>query len=383
MPAMPGEFSLTGKQGSIILEKCAEYPDMTYERFRACSACLSYLYQVSVDGEMVKKKNWPEVTRIYNDYTEEDFAPPTVTRKPEAAPTPAQLKRAFTTAGSRACGWTLAKWFSGLIAAWLWAVLGNRPQVDMTDIKNSEEHTLALDQGWGCTAMVKGRNKLCDRKKGTRPWNAYYLCLCPGGKHQPIPADYEWTFNRDGQPHADPTFCTSCPLNAVSFKIRRWGGALGNPRVLAKWIKSKVGFGSNWGEPVKLATEWLALVGVTPPPGLCFSTNGGRTCLGNWLTEVHAPFHEGHEIHGDLPEVWVTYQPTVPRTSFARRTQSKDPIIATAALRRFARYIGCGARAVAPEGLSLEARMMMAFMESQGQALLAQRVVHEQTQGVN
>ena len=89
---------------------------------------------------------------------------------------------------------------------------------------------------------------------------------------------------------------------------------------------------------------------------------------------------EGHEIHGDLPEVWVTYQPTVPRTSFARRTQSLDPLIATAALRRFARYIGRGARAVAPAGLSLEASMMLAFMESQGQALLAQRVMDEHTQ---
>ena len=165
----------------------------------------------------------------------------------------------------------------------------------------------------------------------------------------------------------------------MDFKQRRWT-APGEMRVFSKWVKTRKGYGSNVGLPVKHAMEWLALQGVEPPEDCSFDTNGGRTALAAWLDETHAPYHEGFEIHGDLFEVWSEhYQPGLASSSFARRTQSPDPRTATAALRRLAVYFGRDRRAVV-QNLDLSAQLMVGFLNSQGQALLAQNIVQRYQQ---
>jgi hypothetical protein len=86
-------------------------------------------------------------------------------------------------------------------------------------------------------------------------------------------------------------------------------------------------------------------------------------------------------IHCFLHDVWVNYQPNCPKSHFSRRTQSRDPYIATAALRRFAWLLGRGARA-RKQGLDLGTKLMIGLLESNGQAMLAQSIVahHQQTQ---
>ena len=82
--------------------------------------------------------------------------------------------------------------------------------------------------------------------------------------------------------------------------------------------------------------------------------------------------------------MWVNYQPNCPKSHFSRRTQSRDPPIATAALRRFAWMLGRGARA-RRQGLDLGTKLMIGLLESSGQAMLAQAIVaqHDQRRAVD
>ena len=77
--------------------------------------------------------------------------------------------------------------------------------------------------------------------------------------------------------------------------------------------------------------------------------------------------------------MWVCYQPNCAKSSFARRTQSRDPHVATAALRRFAYLLGRGPRARV-QGLDLSTKLMLGLLESNGQALLAQQIVEQHRQ---
>ena len=179
MPSMPGEFRLTGKQAATMLEKCGPQTGIAYETFKSVSSCLSYLYQIQSKG-YTNLDNFPEVKRVFKDFSKSDFAEPTTSLKPEHVPSPQQLKGAFTKPWRKSCGWSLPKFMSGLLCCWTWAVLGCRPRVDMDSLKRSEEHTLSLEQGWFATSFEGGRNKLCGTKKGSRPWNGYRRTqLCP------------------------------------------------------------------------------------------------------------------------------------------------------------------------------------------------------------
>ena len=44
MPALPGDFELSGKQAAIILEKCADTKDVSYDQLRGVSGMLKISY---------------------------------------------------------------------------------------------------------------------------------------------------------------------------------------------------------------------------------------------------------------------------------------------------------------------------------------------------
>lgn len=43
MPALPGDFQLSGRQAAIVLEKVADSEGVSYEQLRGVSGMLSYL----------------------------------------------------------------------------------------------------------------------------------------------------------------------------------------------------------------------------------------------------------------------------------------------------------------------------------------------------
>ena len=268
------------------------------------------------------------------DYTEKK-----ATRIPDHIPSADALKRAWTRDWVAGNGMTLSKWFTAALCAWCWTVCGSRPNVDMMSIKKSTDHTISHDQGWACTEFVGGRNKLHGNKRGTRPWAAYYICLCPGGYHQPLPGNLRDVMLPNGNPNGPVRWCTICPINIIDAK-RQLSRVANHPspdlQVFSKWNDGQGCYGQrNVGDVTGLANEWFLAQGALED-NRPYCSNSGRRGLAGWMQATHAPYHEGFEIHGDLYEVWVEYQPNCQKSNFARRTQSRDPHVATAALRRFA-----------------------------------------------
>ena len=152
-------------------------------------------------------------------------------------------------------------------------------------------------------------------------------------------------------------------------------------RIWAKWAQKKREFGvRNIGDIAELAIDFFAAQGCLDD-NRRYDPDAGRRGCARWLQEVHAPYHEGFELHGDLYCSWIHYQPNCMKSNFCRRTQSKDPSVATAALRRFAWFVGRGSRSKT-KGLDLGSKLMVGLLESNGQALLAQQIVerHQQTE---
>ena len=345
----------------------------TYAQIRTVSATLSFLHQLvtGIGGE-----NWTEVHAELENYSPSDFAPPTKRLKAEIIPTCDNLKDAFTKGYDAACGVSFVLWVTGLLAAYCWSIWGSRSNVDLNSLKTSVVHDHNTNQDWASTSYDGGRNKLAGNKKGNRPWCCYFGCLCPGGKHIPVPEGFEWSLRPDGNPSVPITFPTECPLNCIELKRRR--KVNGEWRLFSKWTKTTHNWVSNHGDVAKLAIDWFVWQGYEGPR---FSRNAGRNALGRWLQETHAPYHEGFQVHGDLIDVWRTYQPGVPESKYAVRTQTTDPLIATAALRRLQRIFGRGRRSqVARAPLSLSDKLMIRFMENQGQALVVEQVVEEHQQ---
>ena len=328
MPALPGDFRLSDRQAGKIMERVSEW-DISYDQFRGISGMFSHLFAIETGQQ---GGNYPEVKNVFGAFDKSDFE---VFRSliPTSIPQPSKLKTAFTKPFDEACGMTFAKWCSGLIATWCWCLFGCRPGCDIRSLKFSTKHTINLEQGWACTAYLRGRNKLCGRKKFSRPWNCFFICNCPNGKH--VPVSEQWAkscFNRDGSLKVQPNFTTECPLNCLKLKEFRE-----SPKpfhLFSKWCKTPGTWSGNWGDPVKLAIEWLDAQGASTD--IPYDSNAGRKACSGMLTETKAPFPEGFEIHGDHPDVWIpSYQPSCPWSDFSRRTQSGDPRIATTALRRF------------------------------------------------
>jgi len=393
MPALPGDFHLTGNQAATILEKVATAKGVSYSQVRKVSATLSYLYSIQTG---VRTKNWPEVKTMLDSFDPKDFQLVRKSLKPTVVPQPKALKEAFTKEYSPACGWpysTLstyrisglninemalhAKWITGLLACWCWALWGCRPRCDLDSLKTSHQHTVNPVQGWASTAYDGGRNKLSGKKSGTRPWSAFFVCMCPGGQHQSVPEDFEYTFDEYGHPQMEITFCTVCPLNCLDIKSRK--PVDGHWNVFSKWTKTTRAWVSNHGKVAELARSWITdAQDCGPGDGLEYCTNSGRMALAGWLEDLHAPYHEGFQIHGDLQDVWRKYQPGLPDSNYAVRSQCTNARIATAALRRFQHSCGRGIRAqIQNAGIQndLSALLMVGLLESQGQTLLAQTIV--------
>ena len=314
---------------------------------------------------------------MLDSYSESDFKEKSKTLKPTIIPMVSTMQNVFTKEFSADTGVPYALWVTGLLAAYSWVFFGARANVDMRSLKKSVVHELNLSQGWCSTAMKGGRNKLSGKKKGTRPWNMYAVCLCPAGKHQRIPANWEWSLDEFGNPrNAKIPFCTVCPVNCCDLKSRR---KVNNEwKLFSKWTKTTQNWVSNHGDVAKLAIDWFTWQGYDGPR---FDRNAGRHALAKLLTKVTAPYHEGFQQHGDLFDVWKVYQPTLKESAYAIRTQSPDPFICTAALRRIQILFKRGPRIQPPSQLSLQERMMYKFLESQGQGDLAAEAVQEHQQG--
>lgn len=379
MPAMPGELFLSGKQAATLLEKAADVPYISWDQLKRISNCLSYLHTLMTgfNGE-----NWDDVSQVWDGLKERNFPTKHGTMIPEHIPSIPAMKKAFNREWHPSCGMPYTLWLTGFLSAWAWAVYGCRSRSDMKSIKTSETHHFSKDQKWACTDFKGGRNKLHEKKAGTRPWSIWYICLCPGGVHRAPPKRFEKCIDpKTGNPTMRPRFCTVCPLNVLEIKRRLMKKGI-KFRVFAKYaVKYKSFAVRNHGDIPAMAIDWFAAQDALDD-NKRYDSHAGRRACARWLQEVHAPYHEGFELHGDLYDSWINYQPNCMKSNFCRRQQSKDPHVATAALRRFAFMLGRGARAE-KKGMDLGTKLMLGLLESNGQALLAEQIVqrHNQVNG--
>ena len=128
------ECQLTGRQASLILEKCYE-AGCTYAQLKKVKSSLSYAYFLTT-GKLAL--NYKEVWDMWA--TLGDFEPPTTSIKPTRIPTPEDLKTAWTTPWHKDCGMSLVKWTVAMLIAHDWAIAGARSKEDLKRIKNSIDH---------------------------------------------------------------------------------------------------------------------------------------------------------------------------------------------------------------------------------------------------
>ena len=311
----------------------------------------SYLYnlETGIPGE-----NWPIMVGVFKCISLKNCTPSKGGVKPAQVPTAEQLKLAFTTEFRPGCGLTFLFFLKGLLIAWDFFVLGNRPNVDLNKIKKSTVHKHDAVRHICATKFIGGRSKLAGNKKGTRNWWALRICTCPEGKHVSPDKGLPFSFDRFGNTSRDLSkYCTTCPVFAFEVLQASQPKEL---RLYRDWLtsESRVRKGrSRWGEkslmePQLFAIEWLRIQGV---PNI--SKNSGRYAIAQLAKAVGAPFHELVQLIGDNEDVWrKSYQPTLAPTNCKIREQSEDLVVATAALRRFRDYFGRGPPLQVPDGLN-------------------------------
>ena len=301
----------------------------------------SYLYnmETGVPGE-----NYPAMKGVFKCIKSGNCTPSRGGVRPLRVPTAKELQHAFTKEYSPDCGLTFLVFLIGLVVAWDFFVLGSRPNVDLNKIKKSTVHMEDKVNKIVATKFIGGRSKLTGNKKGHRNWWAYRVCMCPNGQHISPSKGLPFSFDRYGNSSRDLSkFCTCCPVFA--FEVLQ-ASQPQETKLYRQWLtsESRTRKGrSRWGDmsfqhPQVLAIRWMNAQGV---PEL--SKNSGRMACAKWSEAAGVPFSELVHVVGDNPDVWRKhYSPNMPETNCKIREQSLDPVIATAALRRFARFCGRG-----------------------------------------
>ena len=377
MPGWPKESTLTNLRVSKILRACIQSKKLTLSQLETVRKSMSYLWELT--GKKTKREsNWPCVGTTFESTVRKENLRPTDKSRAMClrVPRPQDLRKAILKGWTPDNKYPFIQWLGMFLCFWDSQVCGARAKVDVEKIKKSREHDYNFKAGWQCTAFKGGRAKLTGMKKGSRPWSVYRICLCEGEKHI-RPPKTAWSYiDEHGNPTKDLGFDHRCPLAAVEMV---WQCQLEDDEPkrdypnFVKWSrKSEAWYGPlNVGDPTQAGLNWLAAQGVGE-----FDHNSGRKSLASWCRKLHVPYQLSFQIHGDLYDVWLKhYQDDLnladPHSKI--REQSTDPMVATAALRIFAKYLKRGINAYEPQ---------MTLVERQNQILIAQYMGQEAANNV-
>ena len=323
---------MSDKAAGEIIERCFLSGKATLDQLKQVRHSFSYSYYlVTGKGGL----NWPEVDAQWRCFLPAKDLPKSKRKVlPTKIPTPLNLKDSSQRQWTPNCGLSLVDFIVARLGSWDFHVFGLRPNVDIKKVKNSREHFINANEGYGKTKMVEGRSKLHLNKRGTREWWVYRVCTCKG-KHKG-PSERQSRVKKDGNPKSRPTWDTCCPVAAMEFLHHHQGA---NFRCYPRWNKRGHYGAWNHGDVANLANRWLEIQGQSCD-GHDFDRNCGRKSLARWLAELGIPYKESIHVHGDLEEVWRdSYQDSLHKSHYRVREQSTDPDTATKALRSFARWI--------------------------------------------
>ena len=320
------ECKITDKIAGNIIERLYESGKVGLHQLKQVRHSLSYAYYLRTGSP---QDNFPEVYAQWKTFDLTKLPPVRKPKKPKRIPTPKNLKLGFTNLWTPEHPWCLADFSTGVLACWDSDVFGLRPNIDIAKVKKSVTHEVNANEGYGWTEMLGGRSKLHGQK--TRTWRVYRVCVCKGDHSGPPP---DLKLDTDGNPEVEVNWCTVCPVSAMELLSNLQGH---HPRMYAKWLPNQGRFGnSNIKNVPGYALKWLTAQGVQGS----FDRSCGRKCLSRWLNHLHVPYHESLHIHGDLQSIWRGhYEPKLMKSGNKTREQSTDTDTATAALRRFAKWI--------------------------------------------
>ena len=361
----PAECKMTNRLARDIMFKCIQSRVLTYDQLRAIRKSLAYTKELT-GGKA--GENWKGVAVAWDTMNRQDLPSKFRNLLPQKIPTPHQLKKAWTTDYNRQ--WPLGKYCVGNLAAFDTFVIGVRANTDTTRIKKATVHEMNTEEGWCCSKYKGGRAKLGNGKY--RDWWVWRVCFCKGKKHKSPPEDQIATLDINGTPEEDLEWDPTCPLACKQF-INQY--AVVEDRNYPKWLKRINKFGkSNVSNIVDFANEWMELQGAGTPGG--YDHNSGRKSLARWLDHLNISYRWSFEISGDLEKVWRSnYQPTLQKSGYKKRTQSRDPNEATQALRRFAKWIGRGCERKLKYKLDVNSRLTYHLLKSLGKKDLADQIL--------
>ena len=324
---------MTDKAAGEILERCYDSKVVTQDQLEQVRHSLSYSYylKTGIGGD-----NWTEVKSQWRSYHLAGLPKTQRPVKPTRIPTPANLRKAFLKRWKEGCGISLAMFVVGVLSTWDFHVFGLRPNVDIKKVKDSDQHEIVSNEGYGKTKMVNGRSKLHLHKRGTRPWWVFRCCTCKVKHKSPTP--YQMRLKKNGNPFCRPTWNTCCPVAAMQFLEHHQGSEW---KPYAKWTKAGEYGIQNVGDVPTFANEWLNIQGQhSDDNGTPFSRNSGRKSLARWLAHLGVPYIESLHIHGDLEQVWRgAYQDSLSKSHYRVREQSSEADVATKGLRRFTKWV--------------------------------------------
>ena len=340
----PKECSLKNSQAKTILWDIWKKRSLTFPQMKKVRQSLAYAYELSGGPRVKPRGNYPGVNSAWDNVKEELCVESSTTTLPQSIPSMSELKKAFTKEWTPQHSMCLMEYLQGLVQAYDLFVFGLRSREDIDRVKKSVHHQHNWKRGWQCTSFVGGRSKLSGKKKGTRPWKVYRRCHCPGSKHIRPPSGFCEEINEDGNPEVDVKWNTSCPLAALELFWQFQGKkSTGPKRCYGRWLPTGRYGTSNTGNIAEMAVDWMIAQGACSEEN-CYDTNSGRKSLALWCEKLSIPYVESFHVHGDLYGTWAkNYEFEVAKPhNFKQRTQSRDPAIATVALKRFANFLGRG-----------------------------------------
>ena len=368
MPGWPSESTMTDNRASKILHACIKSKKLSLKQLEAVRKCLSFFWELT--GKKTKRDgNWPSVGANWESLVRLKDLKPKQQKRTMRIPHPNTVKKAMLR-GWKKKGMPFLKWITFYGCFWDTFVCGARPNVDMKKIKDSRTHDFNWKQGWQCTDFLGGRSKLTGVKKGSRPWKMWRICLCKGKKHR-RPRKDAWSFiDDDGNPSLgvehlgfDPVCPLACTEMVWQCELAEDQPKRNYPNFLPRSKKYPARLGVlNVGDPAQAAVEWLINQGVGE-----FDHNAGRKFLAHWCHFLDVEYGLSVHIHGDLYDVWMDHYQLLGLKSKKEavksiREQSLDPQVATAALRKFAFFLGRGQVNEFKPSLTLEQRQLNALV---------------------
>ena len=287
---------------------------------------------------------------------------------PTKIPSVNQIRDAFDKEWTPDNEMAFIPWLSGLVCCHDVFCNGPRGTEDIDRVKKSREHITNWVQGYVASPYVGGRAKLCGAKSGTRPWWLWTTCFCRGNGHQRPPPEFRFEIAKDGNPRTDVTWTSTCPVAALELLFSMQD----EPRRYGKFLQSG-GFGSsNIGDPVLYAMKWLKAQGIIEDTN-AFDHNSGRKCFARIGRAMQLQYPPVFQVVGDLQCVWRGhYDFDLPKSDFAERQQSRDPEIATEAMRTFRLRILKRGRAFLPRMSRAERLQYTALKLQYGEAIANQ-----------